>query len=194
MKWSHGSKFTKHRRVDHEKSPSHLFLPASKFLPLHYGDCYCFLCPQRDSRCMSKQSRVSFFFSLLYTILIVLHLAVVGRSSSCSWCPAHIPVAFVISGHAGLASRCQQPRALCGLSAHLCPASSPQADTAGRWVSIAAPSPPRVGKQTRTRCCSQMTPAGLSPAACRVALYGLPSLPCLTFPVPSKSLMRIVIN
>lgn len=81
-----GSKSTKHRGVDGGKSPSHLFLPANEFLPLHYGDGDCFLCPRRDIRCVSKQSVVSLFFSLRYPILVVPRLAVVSKTSSGSWC------------------------------------------------------------------------------------------------------------
>lgn len=144
---------------------------------------------------MSRQSIVSFFFSLLYTLLVV------SKSSGCSWCPAHIPVAFVISARWPGFPLPATEGSLWPLSPPV-PCEQPSSDTAGRWINIAAPSPPEWENRPALDAAPRCPPAGLSPAACRVALYGLPSLPCslsLSPPSPSwgsplKETMSIVIN
>lgn len=133
---------------------------------------------------MSRQSIVSFFFSLLYTLLVV------SKSSGCSWCPAHIPVAFVISGTLAWLPAASN-RGLSVASQPTCALRAALKRYCWEMDQYCSSLAPRVGKQTRTRCCSQMPPSRTEPSCLQgCPLWAaFPSL--LTFSVPSKSLLGV---
>lgn len=140
---------------------------------------------KRYSMCV-KAKYILLFFSLLYTTL-VLHLAVLNKSSNCSWCPACILVAFVILCKLYLASYCQQPRALCGLSATCAQEQSSSYDWWKAMDHTAVPSP--LERKSRCTLChvSQMSPSRTEPRRCPLSWSAFTSLPHL--PIPHGSFL-----